>query len=129
MAKSLADFIREARAQIQEIDCDQLEAWLIQDPDGLLVVDVREREEYQRARLPGAHHVPRGHLEALADLDYGKAHPELSRARNRKVVLYCDSGTRSAFAAVTLQQMGFQQVYSLAGGMVVWEAEDKPLES
>ena len=68
-------------------------------------------------------------LEALADLEYGKAHPELSRARERRVLLYCDSGTRSAFAAVTLAQMGFAQVHSLAGGMVVWEAEDKPIES
>lgn len=127
MAKSLADFIREARAQVSEVDCDTVEAWLEAGED-ILIVDVRENEDFARARLPGAHHVPRGHLEALADLEYGKAHPELSRARERRVLLYCDSGTRSAFAAVTLQQMGFTQVHSLAGGMVVWEAEDKAIE-
>lgn len=128
MAKSLADFIREARAQISEVDCDAVEGWLDAGED-VLIVDVREAEDFHQARFPGAHHVPRGHLEALADLDYGKAHPELSQARERRVLLYCDSGTRSAFAAVTLAQMGFAQVYSLAGGMVVWEAEDKPIES
>ncbi|WP_369573686.1 rhodanese-like domain-containing protein [Acidithiobacillus sp. IBUN Pt1247-S3] len=128
MAKSLADFIRDARAQINEVDCDRVEEWLDAGED-VLIVDVREVEDFCKARLPGAHHVPRGHLEALADLEYGKAHPALSKARERRVLLYCDSGTRSAFAAVTLLQMGFTQVYSLAGGMVVWEAEDKPIES
>ena len=128
MAKSLADFIREARAQIDEVDCDRVAEWLEAGED-VLIVDVRELEDFRKARLPGAQHVPRGHLEALADQEYGKAHAELSKARERRVLLYCDSGTRSAFAAVTLLQMGFAQVYSLAGGMVVWEAEDKPIES
>ncbi|WP_248883902.1 rhodanese-like domain-containing protein [Acidithiobacillus acidisediminis] len=128
MAKTLADFIREARAEIAEVDCDTVEGWLDAGEE-VLIVDVREAEDFHKARLPGAHHVPRGHLEALADRAYGKAHPELSRAQERRVLLYCDSGTRSAFAALTLLQMGFTQVYSLAGGMVVWEAEDKPIIS
>jgi len=126
MAKSLADYIRNARSQIQEVDCDILEDWL-RSRDDVLIVDVRESHAYVEGHLPEAIHVPRGYLEALADPDYGHSHPRLSQARDRTVVLYCDSGTRSALAAVTLQEMGFAEVYNLAGGINVWDAEDKPI--
>jgi rhodanese-related sulfurtransferase len=128
MGKSLADFIRAARRQIREIDCDTLEDWL-RSRDDVLVVDVRESSAFLEGHLPGAIHVPRGYLEALADPDYGHCHPELAAARNGVVVLYCDSGTRSALAAVTLQEMGFTEVYNLGGGINVWDAEDKPVVS
>ncbi|MBU2857512.1 rhodanese-like domain-containing protein [Acidithiobacillus ferrooxidans] len=128
MGKSLADFIQAARHQIREIDCDTLEDWL-RIRDDVLVVDVREASAFLDGHLPGAIHVPRGYLEALADPDYGHCHPELAVARDRVVVLYCDSGTRSALAAVTLQEMGFTEVYNLGGGINVWDAEDKPVVS
>lgn len=128
VGKSLADFIRAARRQIREIDFDTLEDWL-RSRDDVLVVDVRESSAFLDGHLPGAIHVPRGYLEALADPDYGHCHPELAVARDRVVVLYCDSGTRSALAAVTLQEMGFAEVYNLGGGINVWDAEDKPVVS
>ena len=128
VGKSLADFIQAARHQIREIDCDTLEDWL-RIRDDVLVVDVREASAFLDGHLPGAIHVPRGYLEALADPDYGHCHPELAVARDRVVVLYCDSGTRSALAAVTLQEMGFAEVYNLGGGINVWDAEDKPVVS
>ncbi|MGC8504827.1 MAG: rhodanese-like domain-containing protein [Acidithiobacillus sp.] len=128
MAKSLGDYIREARRQIREIDCDTLEDWL-RSRDDVLVVDVREADEYLEGHLPDAILVPRGNLEALADPDYGHHHPQLAAARDRPVVLYCTSGARSALAALTLQEMGFAQVYNLAGGLDVWDAEDKPVTS
>jgi rhodanese-related sulfurtransferase len=128
VAKSLADFIRNARSQIREIDCDTLEDWL-HSRDDVLVVDVRESCAFVEGHLPDAIHVPRGYLEALADPEYGHCHPELALARDRVVVLYCDSGTRSALAAVTLQEMGFTEVYNLGGGINVWDAEDKPIVS
>ncbi|MBU2759796.1 rhodanese-like domain-containing protein [Acidithiobacillus sulfurivorans] len=126
MAKSLADFIRSARSQIREVDCDTLEDWL-RTRDDLVLVDVREAHAFVEGHLPEAIHVPRGYLEALADPDYGHCHPVLSQARDQVVVLYCDSGTRSALSAVTLQEMGFSEVYNLGGGINVWDAEDKPI--
>ncbi len=125
--KNLGDFIREARAKVQEIDCDTLEGWM-QMGDDVLVVDVRDQEAFQAGHLPRAVHASRGHLEALADPGYGRSHPELAHAHERRVVLYCDSGARSAMAGCTLQEMGFAKVYSLAGGLQVWEAEDRPVE-
>lgn len=127
MAKSLADILRATREQINEISGDALEALLLSHRNDVLIVDVRDVEEYQKSRLPGAIHAPRSHIEELADLEYGHRHPELSAARERMVVLYCRSGSRSALATVTLQEMGFQNIHSLAGGITLWDAEDKPV--
>ena len=125
MAKSLADILRAAREQINEISGDALEALLLSDRNDVLIVDVRDVEEYQKNRLPGAIHAPRSHIEELADLEYGHRHPELSAARERMVVLYCRSGSRSALATVAFQEMGFQNIHSLAGGITVWDADDR----
>lgn len=127
MAKSLADILRAAREQINEISGDALEALLLSDRNDVLIVDVLDVEEYQKNRLPGAIHAPRSHIEELADLEYGHRHPELSAARERMVILYCRSGSRSALATVALQEMGFQNIHSLAGGITVWDADDKPV--
>jgi rhodanese-related sulfurtransferase len=71
--------------------------------------------------------VPRGLLEAAADLSYAKRVQSLVDARDRPVVLYCATGGRSAMAAFTLKLMGFKNVYSLAGGIVQWSAENRPV--
>lgn len=67
--------------------------------------------------------MPRGILEAAADPGYPKHLSELSSARERKLVLYCATGGRSALAADTLQLMGFKHVSSLDGGYARWEQE------
>lgn len=122
----LMDFVKAARAQIRELEPDAFEA-LRAERDDLLVVDVRESSEHEQGHIEGALLVPRGILEAAADLDYPKHVEALYTARNRPVVLYCATGGRSAMAALTLQQMGFAEVYSLAGGMARWEKEGRPL--
>ncbi|WP_297529152.1 rhodanese-like domain-containing protein [Thiohalobacter sp.] len=122
----LMDFVKTARAQIRELEPDAFEA-LRAERDDLLVVDVRESSEHEQGHIEGALLVPRGILEAAADLDYPKHVEALYTARNRPVVLYCATGGRSAMAALTLQQMGFAEVYSLAGGMARWEKEGRPL--
>lgn len=127
MAKSLGDFIAEARRCIQELDAESLEDWL-HSRDDLLLVDVREPNEFQAGHLPNAILVPRGMLEAAADPGTKHRHPLLCDARCRPVVVYCASGGRSAMAARTLQDMGFEEVYSLAGGLDVWDAEGFPVE-
>ena len=71
--------------------------------------------------------VPRGVLEYAADLAYPKRLHALADARELPVVLYCATGGRSAMASVTLKLMGFKEVYSLAGGIVRWEAEKRPV--
>ena len=123
---SLMDFVKAAKAQIEEITPEQLERMIASTPD-LLVLDVREPGEYEQGHIRDAMLVPRGILEAAADLEYPKHQPALVEARDRPVVIYCATGGRSALAAATLKQMGFAHVASLAGGITRWQQEDRPL--
>ncbi|MDA8362989.1 MAG: rhodanese-like domain-containing protein [Gammaproteobacteria bacterium] len=123
--KTLEDFIREARARIQEIHPDELDE-MIENHDDLLIVDVREPDEYGKGHIPGALLVPRGTLEGAADPGNGHRIEPLCSARDRTIIVYCDTGARSALAADTLTQMGFNS-YNLAGGLVLWEADDFPV--
>ena len=124
--KTLMDFVQEARARIQEVDGDALARMLEEKPE-LLLVDVREPSEHEHGHLRNAHLVPRGILEAAADLQYPKRDELLSSARDKPVVVYCATGGRSAMAAMVLQMMGFQEVYSLAGGFLKWAEEQRPV--
>ncbi len=121
--KRLADFVNAARARIKEVDSETAEGMMSSRRD-LLVLDVREPEEFHAGHVPGAVNVPRGMLEAAADPDYRRPHPELCRAHHRPILLYCKSGGRSALAAATLQEMGFEEVYNVAGGAITWAADD-----
>jgi molybdopterin/thiamine biosynthesis adenylyltransferase/rhodanese-related sulfurtransferase len=82
------------------------------------VLDVREPDEYDQGALPSAVHIPRGHLEAQVENKLtDKAAP---------VVVYCAGGVRSAFAAKTLQELGYAEVLSVAGGFGKWKDEGRP---
>lgn len=126
MPKRLADFVKEARAQIRELKADELDE-MIEDHADVLIVDVREPEEFAQGHIPGALNVPRGTLEGAADPSYKHRVPTLCEAQARDVVLYCATGGRSAMAAKTLQEMGFSRATSLAGGIEMWAAEGLPL--
>lgn len=123
---SLMDFVTAARAQIKEVMPGELQQMLRNESD-VLLIDVRESSEHEQGHLQGAHLVPRGILEAAADRNYPQRDELLSGARERPVVLYCATGGRSAMAALTLQMMGFQRVYSLAGGFKKWQDEGLPV--
>lgn len=121
----LMDFIRAAKACINEISTEELEK-MRAERDALLV-DVRESSEHEQGHIRNALLVPRGIIEAAADPGYPKHVPELCAARNRPVVLYCATGGRSAMTAAVLQMMGFTEVYSLAGGFSQWEQAGGPV--
>jgi rhodanese-related sulfurtransferase len=122
----LMDFVRAAKSCITEISPDELKAKLDSKEDFLLV-DVRESAEFEHGRIPGAHLVPRGIIEAAADTSYPKHYPPLSGAREQQVVVYCATSGRSAMAAAVLQMMGYKNVLNLAGGYARWESEGLPL--
>ena len=126
MAMTLGDFVREARKQIKEWDAETAKEKL--DEEKVLVIDIREPYEFEKSHLPGAICIPRGLLEGAADAGTKYRDERLCRAQDETILLYCQSGGRSALAALTLQQMGFGTVYNLAGGVELWDAEGFPLE-
>jgi adenylyltransferase/sulfurtransferase len=85
----------------------------VQNGDGVVLVDVREPWEWELGRLEGARLVPLGELDEALD----------SLPRDLDLVLYCKGGTRSGHAALHLQGAGFTRVWSLAGGVLRWNAE------
>jgi molybdopterin/thiamine biosynthesis adenylyltransferase/rhodanese-related sulfurtransferase len=108
------DLLKQAKEQITEIGGADAEARL----DGSLVLDVREPDEYEQGAIPGSLHIPRGHLEGQVE---GKI-PD----RSTPLIVVCASGFRSAFAAKTLQDLGFENVVNLAGGFNKWKDEGRP---
>jgi molybdopterin/thiamine biosynthesis adenylyltransferase/rhodanese-related sulfurtransferase len=110
MTPSGADYIRQIKEQISEVDPSEVHGML---DDGVALVDVRETEEWDAGHLPGATHVPRGYLESRIE----GAVPD----RAQRVVLYCASGTRSALAAKTLTDLGYGNVESMTGGYTLWK--------
>ncbi len=114
--KNAHDLVAEAKARIDEIDLDTAEA-AIRNADALL--DVREADEFHAGHIPGAVNIPRGLLEFRLS-----ASPELS-ARDLNIVLYCKTSGRAALAACALQDMGYLNVQSIAGGFDAWNAAGK----
>jgi molybdopterin/thiamine biosynthesis adenylyltransferase len=109
-----ADLIRQIRSQIKEVDPSEVHELISNGHNGYVVVDVREQHEFEQAHLPGAVHVPRGHLESRIE----GAAPD----KSQRVITYCASGQRSALAANTmLKELGYEQVESMTGGITLWK--------
>ena len=126
MAKSLKDFVAEAKSRIREISAAEAAESVKKNPK-TLILDVREPAEWAAGHIPGALHVPRGMLEAKADLEYANREPALAD-RTTAIIIHCASGARSALAADVLQQMGFENVCSMAGGFTTWSQAGLPTE-
>ncbi len=116
MGKTYNDLVAAAKTSIREVD--PADAWRRAQEDGAVIVDVREPNEYAAGAVPGAALVPRGILES--DIPRHVPHPE------REVLLICAAGNRSALAAVTLEEMGYTNVASVAGGMTAWKHNQLP---
>ncbi len=115
MTPSGAELIRQIKSQVAQVDPGDVNELLHNDGGNgeLAIVDVRESEEVARGLIPGAKHVPRGHLESRIE----GAVPD----RSQHVVLYCASGNRSALAARTLEELGYENVESMTGGYTLWK--------
>jgi sulfur-carrier protein adenylyltransferase/sulfurtransferase len=109
------ELLQQTKSEIQEIDAAAARAI-----GGAVWIDVREGDEWVEGHLPGAVHIPRGFLESRVE---GVA-PE----KSTPVVLYCASAARSAFAAKTLEELGYETVYSLAGGFTDWKRNGLEIE-
>jgi len=123
MGEASRQIMRQARQQVPEWSASQVHDVIEQHEAGtertdVVVVDVREKLEWNEGYIPGAIHVPRGFLE----LQIEEAVPD----KDKTVLLYCAGGVRSLMAGRTLQQMGYQNAISMAGGFGQWKASGYP---
>lgn len=124
-AKTSAQLVQEARASIDNLTPDQVEAEMASD--NVTMVDVRDAPELANGTIPGAVHASRGMLEFYADPSSPYYKPELKP--DSRVILHCASGGRSALAAHTLRELGYKNVAHLDGGFKAWQAAGKPVKS
>jgi rhodanese-related sulfurtransferase len=111
--------ISETKKQIKEITPQALKT-LIDSKKPFYLIDVRDEGELSSGRIPNAIHLSKGVIER----DIEKQIDD----QNQKVVLYCSGGFRCALAALSLQQMGYSQVYSLDTGLQGWIEAGYPIE-
>src|SRR5215207_9462359 len=112
---SFRELLAHTKAEIREVDTAAAERALGQP--GTVALDVREPDEYDQGALPGAVHIARGHLESQVE---GRI-PD----HDAPIVVYCAGGVRSAFAAKTLEELGYTDVVSMAGGFGRWKDEGR----
>jgi adenylyltransferase/sulfurtransferase len=112
------ELLQQVRSEISEIDATHARERI--ESGEPVVVDVREQDEWDEGHIPGAVHVPRGHLESRIE--------RLAPDTARPVVVYCSAGNRSAFAAKTLTDLGYEDVVSLAGGFTDWKRNGFPVQ-
>lgn len=125
MAKGAMDLVKEAKAQVENLTPEQV-AGEVGQGDAVLV-DLREPEERAATgMIPGATSAPRGMLEFYADPSTAYHKEEFQP--DRRIILHCASGGRSALAAKTLQDMGYTNVAHLDGGINKWQEEGRPTE-
>jgi len=114
-----ADLIAQAKAEIEEIQPTEAAAE-IDSGDDVALVDVREQAEFDERHIEGAIHVPRSYLESRFE--------QFVPDRSRRIILYCASGIHSALAAKTLaEDLGYEDVSSMAGGITLWRDRGLPV--
>ena len=113
----------KALGSVDEVLPWDLEEEIEQNPK-LIVLDIRELDEFEMMHIKGSLHVPRGVLEGACVWNYDDTIPALAKSRDQNIVVVCRSGNRSALAALTMQQMGFKQVRSLKLGIKGWNDND-----
>ena len=124
MGEASREIMRQARRQVPEWSTVKVHESLAHQHEAgpehqdIALVDVREKHEWNEGYIPGALHVPRGYLE----LQIEEAVPD----KTKTVVLYCAGGIRSLMAGTTLQQMGYKEVISMAGGFGAWKGKGLP---
>lgn len=119
MPKTYSDLFSEVRSAVRVLTLDELRAKL-ETPGGFTLVDVREKDEVRGGFIPGALHLPRGFLEMQAEQKL----PD----KSREVIVYCAAGVRSVFAAKTLIELGYENVWSVNPGFVRWKDMAYPVE-
>ncbi len=118
-AKSISQLLADSASVVAFMSLEELKARIDARDKELIILDVREREAYESAHVPGARHLPRGQLEL-------RVNEELPDPTAR-ILTICEFGRVSTLAAATLRQIGFQRAIALEGGMQAWREAGYPL--
>ncbi|MTW20967.1 rhodanese-like domain-containing protein [Allochromatium palmeri] len=124
--KNFLELIKHCLTEVHEIMPWDLEERIQANPE-LLIVDVREPEEFAAMHIEGSINVARGILESACEWDYEETVPDLVQAREREIVVVCRSGYRSVLAAHSMNVLGYSNVVSLKTGLRGWKDYEQPL--
>lgn len=116
---SFAELIKKVKSEIKEVKPSEVKEKVKKDPS-VVLIDVREPDEWESGIVPGAQTIARGFLE----LEIEEAVPD----KNKEIVCYCGGGTRSALAAKSLEELGYKKVSSMIGGFRGWKDAGLPIE-
>lgn len=119
-SEAFLKIVNDAKSRVKEVTVAETRERLAANRSGLLI-DVREDHEWDAAHAAGAIHLGKGIIER----DIEAAAPD----KSTELVLYCGGGYRSALAADVLQDMGYRNVWSMAGGWKAWQESGAPVES
>lgn len=117
--KTVAELLSDAAARTPFISLAELYARVSRADDGLIVLDVREKDAFEAGHVPGARHLPRGQLELRVDSEF----PDPTC----RIVTICEFGKISTLAAATLRELGFLRTSALDGGMQAWRERGFPV--
>jgi len=118
MALTAVDLVNSAKQNITEIDLEKAQQALPKE----LILDVREPEEHAAGCLPGAINIPRGLLE----FKIGN-HASFQNQQDAKIIVYCQTGGRSALATEALLKLGYKNAVSISGGFNAWSENALPV--
>lgn len=123
--KSAMELVKEAKSGIENLSPAQVQEEM--KNENVQLVDIRDGEELkENGKIPGSLHASRGMLEFYADPSLPYHKPEFDK--NKRIILHCASGGRSALAAKTLKEMGYDNVAHMDGGYKAWKENDLPVE-
>jgi molybdopterin/thiamine biosynthesis adenylyltransferase/rhodanese-related sulfurtransferase len=119
MPKTYSDLFSEVRSSVRFVTLDEVKARL-DKKDPVVLLDVREKDEVRQGTIPGAIHIARAYLEMQAEQKL----PD----KSAEIIVYCAGGNRSAFAAKTLSELGYENVVSANPGFVRWKDLNYPVD-
>ena len=112
--------VNDARTRVDEITPDELREKIDAEDEEFELLDVREMDEWDDARITGARFLSKGIIEREIENEV----PDLEK----EIILYCAGGYRSVLAADNLNRMGYHDVKSLKGGFRAWTEAGHPIE-
>ena len=109
---TFSEVLARVKSEIREVSVDETKQLSV-GTTGPVLIDVRERDEYEQGYITGAQWIPRGFLEIKVE--------DAVSDRDQEIIIYCAGGTRSALAAKSLLELGYTNVASMAGGFRAWK--------